>query len=162
LATRRVSDSQEKAKNPGEPSDSSLADLTHSVRETDLMYSVRETVKKFMKGKVAGTHFLFKNTGNGNHWIKVKLSGTTSNRDGFGAKVFVATGDKTQFQEAGVSGKMLFAQNNGPLHFGLGKADIIKSVKVIWPSGKEQIVNDVGVNRVVRIEEPASASNPLK
>ena len=55
-----------------------------------------------MKRKVKGTHFLFKNTGNGNHWIKIKLVGKKSNRDGFGAKVLVRTSGMTQYQEAGV------------------------------------------------------------
>ncbi len=32
---------------------------------------------------------LYRNNGNGNHWLKVRLTGTTSNRDGIGAKVRV-------------------------------------------------------------------------
>jgi hypothetical protein len=137
LATRRIADV------PGSSS-------------TSLMQSVRETLKKYMKGKVEGTHFLFRNTGNGNHWIKVKLTGTTSNRDGYGAKVLVTTQNMTQYQEAGANGKMLFAQNNEPLHFGLGEAATVKNIKVIWPSGKEQNIQNVRANQVVRIKEPTN------
>lgn len=120
------------------------------------MSALAARAHQLMKGKIQGTHFLLRNSGNGSHWIDIKLAGTKSNRDGFGAKVFVATRNTTQFQEAGANGKMLFAQNNAPLHFGLGKAATVDNIKVIWPSGREQNVQNVRANQVVRIEEPAN------
>ena len=92
--------------------------------------------------------------GNGNHWIKVKLSGTKSNRDGFGAKVLVTTRGSSQFQEAGATGKMLFAQNNVPLHFGLGKANVAEEIRVRWPSGKIQVLNNVSADQLIIVDEP--------
>lgn len=145
LATRRVKDSPEHGGKDAVQSSGAL---------TAFMHSLPATAQKLMKGKVQGTHFLLKNTGNGNHWLKVKLSGTKSNRDGFGAKVLVTAQNMTQYQEAGASGKMLFAQNNVPLHFGLGRAGIVENIRVIWPSGKEQIVKNIRADQVVRIEEP--------
>lgn len=109
----------------------------------------------FMKGKIPGTHLLLRNTGNGNHWIKIKLSGHASNRNGYGARVFVVTRDTTQYQEAGANGKMLFAQNDVPLHFGLGHSATVESIRVIWPSGQEQVLKHVAADRIIRIEEPA-------
>lgn len=145
LATRRVKDSPEHGRNDAVQSSGTLAAF---------MPSLAATAQKLMKGKVQGTHFLLKNTGNGNHWVKVKLSGTKSNRDGFGAKVLVTAQNITQYQEAGASGKMLFAQNNVPLHFGLGKAGTVENIRVIWPSGKEQIMKNIRADQVVRIVEP--------
>lgn len=107
----------------------------------------------FMKGKTPGTHFLLRNTGNGNRWIKVRLAGNASNRSGYGAKVFVTTPAGTQFQEAGASTKLLFAQNDVPLHFGLGAYGKATTLRVVWPDGREQVLHDVASNQVVRIDE---------
>jgi len=112
--------------------------------------------QRYMKGKVPGTHLLLRNTGNGNHWLKIKLSGSASNRNGYGTKVIVATRDTTQYREAGADGKMLFAQNDVPLHFGLGRSATVDSIKVLWPSGREQVLKHVAADTVIRIEEPAS------
>jgi hypothetical protein len=40
-----------------------------------------------------GAHALFRNLGNSNHWLQFDLQGTTSNRDGIGARVLVTTPD---------------------------------------------------------------------
>jgi hypothetical protein len=142
LATRRI-------KEPGK-----RAATEPNEKPASFVDALAAKAKALMKGKVQGTHFLLRNTGNGNHWIKVRLSGTTSNRDGYGAKVLVKTQDTSQYQEAGASGKMLFAQNNGALHFGLGKAGTIESIQIVWPSGKTQVVKNIRADQVVRIEEP--------
>jgi hypothetical protein len=117
------------------------------------LHGVLDKAHRFMKGKIAGTHFLLKNTGNANHWIEVELVGRRSNHDGYGAKVYVVTQAGRQFQEAGAAGKIRYAQNHVPLHFGLGKADRVERIEVVWPSGVKQEVDNVRAGQVVRIEE---------
>ena len=146
LATRRVKDAQKYT--DGHPRQSARPIET-------FLHTIAMPISKHMKRKVKGTHFLFKNTGNGNHWIKIKLVGKKSNRDGFGAKVLVRTSGMTQYQEAGVIGKMLFAQNNVPLHFGLGSARIVEEIEVAWPSGRKQVLSSISTNQTIRVEEPA-------
>jgi hypothetical protein len=114
-----------------------------------------EKAHRFMRGKIAGTHFLLKNTGNRNHWIDIKLVGSRSNRDGYGAKVYVVTQDGRQYQEAGSAGKIRYAQNSAPLHFGLRKADRVKRIEVVWPSGRVQVLKDMSIDGIVHVEEPA-------
>ncbi|NJO56681.1 MAG: hypothetical protein HC834_10530 [Rhodospirillales bacterium] len=53
---------------------------------------------------------LYRNQGNGNHWVEIDLQGVTSNRDAIGAKVYVTAGGKTQLR----------AQNDS-VHFEWGK-----------------------------------------
>jgi len=68
-----------------------------------------------------------------NHWIKVRLEGTKSNRSAIGARVRVYYGGKVQAQ-AVMSQTGYMSANDPRLHFGLGsetKADI----EVIWPTG---------------------------
>ena len=73
------------------------------------------------------------------HWLKVALTGTTSNRNGLGATVRVFSGGKMQTQwNDGKSGYL--AQSVLPLYFGLGDATRIDRVEVDWPSGKKQVV----------------------
>jgi len=72
-------------------------------------------------------------------FLKVKLQGTASNRSGIGAKVTVTAGDLrvTRVQD-GKSGYL--SQSELPLYFGLGRAERIDRIEVVWPSGVKQMV----------------------
>lgn len=68
------------------------------------------------------------------HWLRIKMLGTTSNRDGFGTRVEVKAGGVTQVQE--VRANSSFEAASDPrLHFGLGAATHVDSLTVRWPSG---------------------------
>jgi enediyne biosynthesis protein E4 len=87
------------------------------------------------------------------HFIKIQLAGATSNRDGLGATVKVRAGAKTftRFND-GKSGYL--SQSSLPLYFGLGEAEKVDSIEVLWPSGKKQIVSkDIPTNTLVAIKE---------
>ncbi len=71
------------------------------------------------------------------HWLKVRLRGSTSNRDGLGATVKVSAGGQTLTKyHDGKSGYL--TQSALPLYFGLGSARKIDRVEVTWPSGEMQ------------------------
>ncbi len=88
-----------------------------------------------------------------NHWIAVDLKGTKSNRDGIGARVEVVTGQRRQVAER-IAGSGYLSQDDGRLHFGLGTATKVDRILVHWPSGKEQVLDKVPVDRVLSVEEP--------
>jgi hypothetical protein len=90
------------------------------------------------------------NTG---HWVAIKLKGTKSNRDGIGAKVEVFTSGKRQTAER-VAGSGYLSQNDERLHFGLGAATTVDKLIVHWPSGLDQTLERLAVDRVVTVEEP--------
>jgi len=70
-------------------------------------------------------------------WLQVRLRGTTSNRDGLGAKVVVKAGGRTYTQWMdGKSGYL--SQSSLPLYFGLDGAKSVEAVEVTWPSGITQ------------------------
>ena len=69
-----------------------------------------------------------------NHWIKVKLEGTKSNRSAIGAIVTVTAGGMTQ-TDAVLSQSSYISHNDERLHFGLGAADRVDGFTVRWPSG---------------------------
>ena len=89
----------------------------------------------------------------GNHWISIKLKGTRSNRDGVGARVEVVSAGRKQTAER-VAGSGYLSQNDSRMHFGLSTAKSIEQLTVHWPSGREQVLRDVAVDRVLTVEEP--------
>jgi hypothetical protein len=87
------------------------------------------------------------------HYLKIKLAGTRSNRDGLGVTVIVRVGDRrlTQFQH-GKSGYL--SQSSLPPYFGLGDATNVQAVEVLWPSGKRQTLSkQLPIDRLLQITE---------
>jgi hypothetical protein len=101
-------------------------------------------------GRGTLVHNVSTNTG---HWIEVKLKGTKSNRDGIGARVEVDAAGKRWTAER-VAGSGYLSQDDGRLHFGLGAAATIDKLIVHWPSGREQTVEQLGVDRLLTVVEP--------
>jgi len=82
------------------------------------------------------------------HWLTVMLRGTSSNRDGYGARVQV----NGQVRFATASGSYL-SSSDKRVHFGLGdsrKAEI----EIRWPSGIRQTLRDVSADQFLTIKEP--------
>jgi hypothetical protein len=101
-------------------------------------------------GKGTLVHNISTDTG---HWVAIHLKGTESNRDGIGARVEVFAGGKRHTAERVASSGYL-SQDDGRLHFGLGAATSIDKVMVHWPSGREQTLEKLDVDRVLTVEEP--------
>jgi len=88
------------------------------------------------------------------HWVAVKLSGTTSNRDGLGATVRVISGGRTLTKYNDQKSGYL-SQSSLPLYFGLGDGEKVGRIEVDWPSGKKQVVSSgLRVNDTLKIAEP--------
>ncbi|HXW56979.1 MAG TPA: CRTAC1 family protein [Candidatus Cybelea sp.] len=87
------------------------------------------------------------------HWLKVKLIGTKSNRSAIGARVLVRYGKKLQAQ-AVTSQASFFSANDPRLHFGLG-AERTADIDVYWPSGHAEKLKAVAADQLVTIQEGA-------
>ena len=88
-----------------------------------------------------------------NNWLVVETVGTTSNRDGIGARITLTAGGRTQIREV-AAGASNSSQNMLPVHFGLGQAAVVDEITVRWPSGAVQTLRDVPPNRTLTITEP--------
>jgi hypothetical protein len=86
------------------------------------------------------------------HYLTVKLRGTTSNRDALGAVVKVTAGGKTYTKVLDGSTGYL-SHGVYLLYFGLGAAESVDSVDVIWPSGKKQKTGPVRANDLLTLSE---------
>jgi len=95
-----------------------------------------------------------------NHWIGVKLEGTTSNRAALGATVRVTAGGRTQAR-AVLSQSSYYSHDDLRLHFGLGSAAVATTIEVRWPSGRVDVLSGVAADRVVSIKEGCCRSAGL-
>lgn len=99
-----------------------------------------------------GNHQLFHNVGNTNHWLEIDLEGVESNRDAIGAKVIVTTNGITQWREQ--NGQMhYYSQNHKRLHFGLAANTVVDEIKIIWPNGLTQILNNIPADQIIHVVE---------
>ena len=115
--------------------------------------------------KLPGPLFVWMNGGGDNHWVTLRLrgrmaiDGTGSNADGIGARVYVTTRPNgadnplVQVDEV-LAGSSYLSMHSIDLEFGLGQADRVEQIEVLWPSGRRQTLTDVEVDQVLLIEEP--------
>lgn len=92
---------------------------------------------------------VWRNTSVARRWLRVRLAGTTSNRDGIGARVRVAGQTNVMTSAIGyVSSRV------EPVHFGLGEDATATTVEVVWPSGRTQQLSNVPTNQTIVVTEP--------
>ncbi|MES2556679.1 MAG: FG-GAP-like repeat-containing protein [Bacteroidota bacterium] len=100
---------------------------------------------------------VYYNNGNSNNWIKINLKGIASNFNGIGARVEIYGAWGKQIRDVR-SGDGFAHMNTLNVHFGIGTATEIDSVRVIWPSGHVDVVDSPSMNDDVTIVE---GSDPL-
>lgn len=104
--------------------------------------------------EVSGPAHLYRNNrANANHWLRLTLSGTRSNRNAIGAIVQVTANGITQTKWV-KSGSGYLGQSEFPLTFGLGPALEADTVKIIWPSGTIQQMKTLKADQDYAISEP--------
>jgi hypothetical protein len=97
-----------------------------------------------------------------NHYLRVVLKGSGANTAGIGSKVVVKQGGK------GGSIQLLeqmptrgFQSSVDPrLHFGLGSAEQIDSLTVIWPDRRHQVLTRVAVDRTLTLSQQDATLPP--
>jgi enediyne biosynthesis protein E4 len=88
-----------------------------------------------------------------NHWFKVDLQGTRSNRHGYGALLTLKAGDLTLRTEA-LSATGFLTQGDPRPHFGLGKQGKVDRLEIRWPSGQTQVLTNLSANQILKVREP--------
>jgi hypothetical protein len=117
---------------------------------------------------------LYRNEGgNQRDWLRVEARGTTSNREGLGARVhlYPRRGGPAQIREVATASHFL-GQGERIVHFGLGRRDLaghrggrdrkrtVDKVVVEWPAGDIQVFRNVQHNGTLVVHEPEPASIP--
>jgi len=91
---------------------------------------------------------------NGNHWLMLELIGTSSNRDGIGAKIKLTTASgRTLYNHVSVSVGFM-SSSDKRVHFGLGSEKQVRSLEIRWPRGAVQRLENVAADQFLKVEEP--------
>jgi len=94
--------------------------------------------------------------GNKKSWLEVdaRLKFPTGSRTAIGARVTVTANGMKMIDDVNpVRGYL--SQGDARLHFGLGAATKADSVEIRWPDGKTERMENVPVNRMLRVEHAA-------
>lgn len=99
--------------------------------------------------------FIYKNTSiekqNGAvNFLKVALKGADKNRNGLGAEVTIFYGDTLQMVRQYPT-RGYISSVDQVLHFGLGKRKSIDSLKIVWPDGKYQKLENITANKAITL-----------
>lgn len=107
---------------------------------------------------------LYLNGGNANGWLRVKLTGQRSNRDGIGARVYVKAtiNGNAYWQMREITSQSGYCgQNDMAAWFGLGDATVADSLTIVWPSGVTEVRTTVAANQTVEILECTTSDTDL-
>jgi enediyne biosynthesis protein E4 len=102
---------------------------------------------------------LYRNDGNSNAWLTVKLEGRVSNRAAIGSHVRVRATihGRPMWQLCEISGGgSLGSQNDLRAQFGLGDATNVDLVRIEWPSGIVQEAANVSPKQFLIMTEPSA------
>jgi hypothetical protein len=104
----------------------------------------------------SGPVYLFRNEAQGtsaaNRSLRMKLTGTKSNRDGIGATVKLTSGGETQTQMLR-SGSSYLSASELVLTFGLAQREKADGIEIRWPSGQVDRLTDVAAGETVSVTE---------
>lgn len=90
--------------------------------------------------------------GNTNAWLTVKLVGTDGNTDAIGAQVTLEANGLTLRREV-ICGASYLSGNDFRLSFGLGDAASVDSLKIRWPNGTVQQLDEVPVRQSITFSQ---------
>ena len=96
---------------------------------------------------------------NKNHWLGLRLVGTTSNRSAIGARVTV-TGTQRKWVDEVRSGSSYNSSSDLRLHFGLGAETHITAIEVRWPNGQTERFPPPAIDHITTLTEGSSALHP--
>jgi hypothetical protein len=102
---------------------------------------------------------IYRNLGHEGHRVIVRLVGAGGNRDGLGATIEIESQVGKQIRQANPMTGFLSC-NDSAVHFGLGQADNIDTLRVRWPSGAVQTFNDLAPDHRYTITEPSGGQTP--
>ena len=104
--------------------------------------------------------FIFRNETSGKYHLAVKLDGAGRNTAGIGAKVTVYQNGSVQFLEQ-MPARGYQSSVSPKLHFGLGADPVVDSLRVVWLSGKQQVVKTPKSDQTLTLRE-TDATGPYR
>ena len=105
-------------------------------------------------GNDTENNFLWQNnTFNENNWLKVKLEGVVSNKDGIGNTIEINVNGESQYRYT-LAGEGYLSQNSFYEFFGTGLSNIVDYLKVTWTAtGVTETFTNIEANQSITIKE---------
>ena len=91
------------------------------------------------------------------HYLALKLTGNGGNTQGVGAKVMLYRKGNQQYAEQ-MPTQGYQSSVSPRLHFGLGADPVIDSLRVVWPTGKQQLLTNVKADQLLTLRESDARS----
>ncbi len=135
----------------------------HGVAFADMSNNGQQDLLTVIGGPTPGDKHAFryfKNPGNSNNWISVKLVGVKTNRAALGARIKVTVenkgrGVRSVYRTVGSGGS--FGASPFEQHVGLGADARIQEIEIWWPaSNTRQTFTNVAANQYIEIKEFAT------
>ncbi|GGH02408.1 VCBS repeat-containing protein [Mucilaginibacter phyllosphaerae] len=108
--------------------------------------------------------FLYKNTARrhdeqNNHFLQIQFKGGPQNKDGIGAwaDIYYNHGQHQVYENTPFRGYLSTIQNIA--HFGLGKITLVDSVIIRWQNGRQQKLNHVKADQVLKVDIAHAVDN---
>ncbi|WP_408641460.1 ASPIC/UnbV domain-containing protein [Spirosoma telluris] len=104
--------------------------------------------------------FIFQNEANKelhHHYLTLKLEGAGANTQGVGTKVTLYRKGKQQYLEQ-MPTRGYQSSMSPRLHFGLGEDSSVDSLRIVWPTGKQQVLTNVKTDQLLTIQEKNAQS----
>ena len=96
---------------------------------------------------------VYRNRGNGNDWLQLRLVGPAGNEPAIGARVRLTTGGRTTTLQVGHLNGGLESYGNYRVYFGLGPDAAVPSVDIDWPDGTHQTLDQVSKNQLLNVRQ---------
>lgn len=95
---------------------------------------------------IAGSAVLLENVGVSNHWLMVAFENPQP-----GIRAIATLADGAVMVRELHLGSSYLASEDPRLHFGLGKADAVKSLRVVFPNGRTISFDEISANQILTI-----------
>ena len=95
-------------------------------------------------------------------FLRIKLIGDSTNLQAFGAKIWVHRKDKMYYSEHQTQ-RGYKSTVEDVEHFGLGDVQLqnLDSIRIVWPGGKTQLLNDVPANKLIILHEKDAVAKSI-
>ena len=98
---------------------------------------------------------------NGNGWLYLRLKGTEKNPSGIGAQVYATIQQGTPQERTLRRDTFLmvgtFHQDDLPVHIGLGAAQVVDELRIVWPNGVTQVLTNVSAGQYLEVTIPSAS-----
>jgi hypothetical protein len=139
----------------------------HGIAIGNLFHDGQPAIYIQLGGMVPGDKYysaLYKNPGNKNNWIDIKLIGVKTNRAAIGARIKLTVENEAHqrrniFRDVNSGGS--FGASPLQQHIGVGESTRIVALEIWWPtSNTRQVFADVSLNQYIEVREFANNYTP--